>query len=464
MNILKNIRGRVTLWFLLIVVILIAFFGITSYVLLSNGLSQNTVYPWDMRTGKVNMLPDGSGRITYLRDITNQIGMEKGNDIILIQQFSRDELISSDSEDNTIMVSLPGDIQVHIEKALLVNSGMSGDANIWVYFLQSQSTPDDLRIMVVNQSTGSISNTLYVFRRMIIITSLITLVLAGLLSFLLVNKIIRPIKDITRTAKEIEENNLDSRLDVPTDDELGQLAETLNQMFERLEAAFVREREFTADVSHELRTPLAIAQGETTLALRQARSPEEYQKALTVVTRQISRISSIINRLLFLARSDDRLELVMSDVDVKSLLNEIISDAEVLCEQKGIRLRSNLADVSGEFQITGDAARLGELFLNLLDNAVRYTSKGGYISINLNRVQINEICVTVSDTGVGISEEQILNIFKRFHRGDISRSDTENGVGLGLAICQRIAEIHQGWIEVESKLGEGSTFTVHLPT
>jgi heavy metal sensor kinase len=293
-------------------------------------------------------------------------------------------------------------------------------------------------------------------------TSAVTLVLAGILGFFLVSRMLRPVRAITRTAREIEEHNLSRRLDVHGNDELGDLASTLNQTFARLEAAFVREREFTADASHELRTPLAIAQGEATLALREERSGEEYQKSLESISRQISRSSSLINRLLFLARSDDRLELLMTQVDLRALLTEAVGDARVLCEPKSISLQSNVAAAEGSYLVKGDMVRLRELLLNLVDNAVRYTPAEGKITVSLERDE-SDARISIGDNGIGIAGEHLPNIFKRFYRVDNSRSRAEGGTGLGLAISQRIAEVHGGRIEVESKVGQGSTFTVFLP-
>jgi heavy metal sensor kinase len=329
---------------------------------------------------------------------------------------------------------------------------------LWFYF----KDPD---LMVVSQSAYNVNQTLSVYRQAILITAVVTLVLAGILGFFLVSRILRPVQAITKTAREIEENNLSQRLEVRTKDELGDLAATLNQTFARLQAAFERQREFTADASHELRTPLAIAQGEATLALKEARSREEYQKALESISREISRTTVLINRLLFLARSDDRMELAMTEVDLKSLVAEVASDAYVLCEPKGITLKNEVSHRSewlDTFIMQGDPIRLKELLLNLLDNAVRYTPEGGAITLSLKK-ESGFAMISVQDTGIGIPPEHLPHIFKRFYRVDKSRSRVEGGVGLGLAISQQIAQMHGGRIEVESEVGVGSTFTVFLP-
>ena len=452
MRFLANIRVRLTLWYLLVVLVLIAFFGGTAYILLGDTLSKKNIAPWDMRLAQVQIQADGSQRITGFTDVAGQVGFYGST--IKVQGYTVAELQKLTDAQGITTVRVLGTV-VSVPASELLDTTIPA-GTVWFYV-----TPDGLGhdILVVNQSAIGVNDLLDTFRKAMLITAIVTLVLAGLLGFFLVSRLLRPVQAITRTARQIGEKDLDRRLEVKGNDELAGLSATLNQMFARLEAAFVREREFTADASHELRTPLAIAQGEATLALREPRSPEEYQKALEAVSRQISRMSSLINRLLFLARSDDRLELTMADVDLASLLTEVAADAQVLCEQKGLTLRTHVA---GNVRVRSDVTRLRELFLNLLDNAVHYTPRGGTVSISLKTAG-DEAVVAVADTGIGIAEEHLSHIFDRFYRVDKSRARSDGGAGLGLAISRRIAEVHGGRIEVQSKVGQGSTFTVALP-
>ncbi len=243
-------------------------------------------------------------------------------------------------------------------------------------------------------------------------------------------------------------------------DELGKLASTLNQTFERLQKAFSRERQFTSDASHELRTLLSIMRGEASLALTRERSQEEYRKSLEVISGEIDHMSSTIDKLLALTRTDSgRQYLSLNSIGLAEFLNDLASDVEVLCEEKSLNFKLDIID---QTTVEGDKVKLRELFLNLLDNAARYTPSEGSITVSLIR-KGNSACVAVKDTGIGIPQEHLPYIFERFYRVDKASSQSPGGAGLGLAICQSIAELHGGKIEVDSKVGAGSTFRVILP-
>jgi heavy metal sensor kinase len=462
MNIFQNIRIRLTLWYLLIVAILVTFSGGVAYILLSDSLSRRTIDPWDIRTA--TMLPQSdSGGLRYtisnVSEIAPQLGIYSSTEISYIKVFTRQELLKMADPNGIITFKAYGDAIVAIDQNMLLTLEMTDAHFIWFYLPNSSL---NTRVLIVTQSAYNMNQTLSTFRQALLLTSLVTVILAGILGFFLINRMLHPVQAITRTAREIQENNLSQRLDVQAKDELGSLATTLNQTFSRLEAAFIREREFTADASHELRTPLAIAQGEATLALKEERSREEYQKALESISRQLSRTSSLINRLLFLARSDDRLELVLTEIDLTGLMSETAQDARILCESKHIVLDWQPENNATGIKVKGDVIRLRELFLNLLENAVRYTPEGGRISLSVDK-DSGYARIAVSDTGVGIPAEHLPHIFERFYRVDKSRSRSEGGAGLGLAISRRIAEVHGGRIEVASEAGKGSTFTVFLP-
>jgi signal transduction histidine kinase len=231
-------------------------------------------------------------------------------------------------------------------------------------------------------------------------------------------------------------------------------------MIERLEKAFKRQQRFTSDASHELRTPLAVIQAESTLALNKERTANEYKQSLEIVSNESMLMAKVVDQLLTLARADSGKEqLSFEEIDLSELLAGVAAHAEILCRDKGLEFHSDRMET---ILVSGDRAKLRELFLNLLDNAIRYSPDGGKLSLTLRRAEEMAV-ISIADTGIGISEEDISHIFERFYRVDKARSRVENGVGLGLAICKYIAEIHGGRIEVISRLGEGSTFSVWLP-
>jgi signal transduction histidine kinase len=201
-------------------------------------------------------------------------------------------------------------------------------------------------------------------------------------------------------------------------------------------------------------------QSETTLALSKTRSPEEYRKSLEVISEEITHMSSVISKLLFLARVDNGKDnLNLSRVSLNELLSELASDVEVLSEDKSLNFELKLDD---HLEVIGDKVKLRELFLNLLDNAIRCTPPHGRIIVSLSRSG-DKALIAVADTGVGISEEHLPHIFERFYRVNKSHPADNSGSGLGLAISKHIAEMHQGVIEVSSRAGLGATFTVVLP-
>jgi heavy metal sensor kinase len=314
--------------------------------------------------------------------------------------------------------------------------------------------------LVIARSTKQIDQALTRLMRTLLIAVPLALAVAAGGGVFLARRALEPVDRIAQTAREIGEGDLSRRINVTTKDELGRLAATLNQMIERLEKAFQRQKQFTSDASHELRAPLAVIEAESTLALQKERTSSDYRQSLETISQESKQMSRLVDQLLSLARADAGKEhWNFTQVDIGKLINNLSTDAEILCQEKGLSFQL------GEMQplvVKGDEARLRELFMNLLDNAIRYTPAPGMVSISSRR-EGQMAVVAVRDTGVGIPAEDMPFIFERFYRVDKSRSRAQGGTGLGLAICKHIAEAHGGKIEVESEVGAGSTFSVWLP-
>jgi heavy metal sensor kinase len=301
---------------------------------------------------------------------------------------------------------------------------------------------------------------LHTFIYVIIFAMVGVIILAGIGGLFLAERALKPVQRITETAQKIEGSDLSQRIDVKTDDELGRLAATLNDMIGRLEESFNRQRQFTADASHELRTPLAIMQAEATLALSKERTPDDYRKALETISQESDYMSSVIGKLLFLARSDaGKEQLSFEDVDIKELITGLSANIEALAQDKGIKFT---VDAKETLTVSGDKVKLRQLFINILENAVRYTPANGNIAVSLVQKDANAV-VTIADTGIGIPPEHLPHIFERFYRVDKARARADGGVGLGLAIAKIIAESHKGTIAVASEVGKGTTFTISIP-
>jgi heavy metal sensor kinase len=279
--------------------------------------------------------------------------------------------------------------------------------------------------------------------------------------FYLAKKSLRPVDEVTTRARRITVENLDQTIPERTaDDEIGRLISTMNDMIKRLHHSVAQIRQFSADASHELRTPLTVMRGEIELALRSSKPPEEYRRVLQSALEEIMRMSSIIENLLVLAKADQGIyEAHFGGVDMVSLIQELFDDSEILAEPKRIHVTLTHTAL---ITLVGDKERLRQLFLNLIDNAIKYTPAGGSLTLSLEK-RNGVALVQVADTGIGIPPEEIDKVFDRFYRVDKARSRELGGAGLGLSIAKWIAELHRGRITVESEPNIGSTFTVHLP-
>lgn len=278
-------------------------------------------------------------------------------------------------------------------------------------------------------------------------------------AWLLLGRALQPVTAMSATAEAISASNLSRRIDAAeTQSELAPLARVLNRMLDRLEGAFEQQKRFTADASHELRTPLAVIVSQTELALARERSSTEYIQALETCARAAQRMRSLVNDLLVLARADaGMLELEQEPFDLKSCVEECAALVQPLAEERGLPIGLDLAEV----EWTGDLQRTAQVITNLLTNAIRYNRPGGRVDVRLE-AHPSDIVLAVSDTGIGIPEEERTRIFERFHRVDKVRSRELGGSGLGLAICRSLVAAQGGTIECESEAGEGSTFTVRL--
>jgi signal transduction histidine kinase len=308
----------------------------------------------------------------------------------------------------------------------------------------------------------------------------LTLLVALAGGFWLADRALWPVKAITRTAQEISESDLSRRLNITTRDELGALAGTFDRMLDRLQAAFNRQRQFTADASHELRTPLTIIGLETGRALGSARSADEFRRALRVIESENEYMSRLVNELLTLARMDaGQVTLKREPLDLSDLALEVVERYAPLAAQKGVRL---LTGPLPELPIHGDRQYLGQMIGNLVDNAIKYHPAGAasgtvtasataWVQVETCRGAGGAACLRVIDNGPGIPNEHLPLLFERFYRVDAARSHNPDesgeqavhGSGLGLSIVQWIAKMHGGSVTVESEAGQGTTFEIRLP-
>ena len=296
-------------------------------------------------------------------------------------------------------------------------------------------------------------------------TLLLGLSLAGLLaalaaSWAVAGRALQPIGDMVQTARSIEQaHDLSERVPVPPQrDELGELAETFNEMLASLEEAYRAQQRFVADASHELRAPLTAIQGNLELLRRQpTMSAIERQEALGEAEREAARLTRLVADLLALARADSGATIKRAPVDLDAAVLDALSAARPLAHGQSLVL-----ETFEPATVVGDADRLKQLFLILLDNALKYTPPAGSVTVDLCR-NGSHVEVIVRDPGVGIPPDALPHVFERFYRADRARARDPGGTGLGLAIAHWIVEQLGGAIRADSRPGQGTTVTVSLP-
>ena len=286
--------------------------------------------------------------------------------------------------------------------------------------------------------------------------------LAGLGGYWLTGRAMKPVHDLVRSTRDISERSLSRRIVVPAaQDELRQLAETINAMLARLESAFTRITRFTADASHELRTPITVIRTTAEVILERERSPAEVNEMVKVILRESESTSTLIEQLLTLARADaDTEHLKLEDLDLRSVMEELDAGSRTLAETRGVHWAMEIPEQP--IAVLADRANLRRLLLILIENACRYTATGGSVWLRAS-VQQDEAVIEVTDTGIGIPPGELTQVFERFYRASNARFFDGEGTGLGLPIARWIAHAHGGTLTAHSTLGSGTCMSVRLP-
>jgi heavy metal sensor kinase len=339
-----------------------------------------------------------------------------------------------------------------------------GNEDEWRVFSQPvlDSTGETIGWVQAAQSLHPVSDAVEDLRSQLFLGVPLILLFAGFGGYFLANRALRPIQQITNTAQEITAQDLSRRLAYRGPiDEIGMLAQTFDQMLERLQSSFERERRFTGDAAHELRTPLTVLKGQIEVTLNRRRNPAEYQKKLQELSAQVERLIRLSNGLLFLSRSDQhQLSFEPIDINLCEWLEILIEQFQLLAREKRLKINMSIPE---ELLVFGDSDHLIRLFMNLLENAIKYTPAGGEITVTAMK-KPGETQVIIHNTGPGIPQEHVQHLFERFYRVDADRSSQTGGTGLGLAIAREIVRLHGGDIDVQSEPGQGVTVTVDLPS
>jgi two-component system, OmpR family, sensor histidine kinase BaeS len=309
---------------------------------------------------------------------------------------------------------------------------------------------------ILNPTDASFVSAIY---RSLILAGGLALLIGILLSYWTSRRLVSPLQRLTKAVYRVGEGHFDERVPITTTDEVGQLATAFNDMADNLKKQEHLRKQFTADIAHELRTPLTSIK--SYIEAFQDGVLQADAENLTIINDEIERLVSLSSDLKDLNVAEiGSLKPHFEQINVDELLAKIVNMLYPLIQEKGIRLEWEKPQQS--IEILGDDHLLTRLFYNLLHNAYKYTENYGHININIE-ARPNDVLVKIQDSGIGISEEDLPFIFERFYRADKSRSRETGGTGIGLALVHQITSLHKGMIEVNSKLGEGSTFTVFLP-
>jgi len=467
----RGIRVRLTLWYLLVLAVVLALFGGGVYFALreslDDGLEASVRSRSDALLGVIRLEAGGPvlpESVVDAAPIPDEDG-DFDNDVD-DEQFAR----TWDRSGNVISDAGGEDAEVPARQSVVLPvirgaerwvtlPGEEADFNVLVRPIVADG--EVVGVLEVGQSHEDIDDTLGALLIILMIAMPITLVLAGIGGLLIAGRALAPVDSVTRLARRISAEDLSGRLDLDLpDDELGRLARTFDEMIARLEAAFRRQRQFTGDASHELRTPLTALKGQVEVALARPRDPDEYRAVLIVVNEEADRLIRLAGSLLALARADaGEIPLSREAISLGDAVAGAVEQVEPVASLRGISL---VQEPGPDLVVQADESLLLQLLLNLLDNAIKYTPAGGDVRARWG-VDGRSAYVTVSDTGIGIDAEHLPHVFERFYRVDQARTRAEGGTGLGLAISLWIAEAHGGDISASSTPDRGSSFTIRLP-
>lgn len=452
-----SIRWQLTLWYSGVLAVVLAAFGAAIYVLMRRHLLERV----------------DAGLDEELSDVLSEVRPAGRRDEMLVwldRRFSRHEgfdfqVTMLDGErifHNPRLAdrTLPIPDLTTVDEAVYTTTARTDGARQRVVSIRVSGTEGEL-IVQVARSLEAFDHELGELLAALLITGPATLGVALLGGYFLARRALAPVDRMTKTAARVSARRLDERLEVANpNDELGRLAQTLNAMIERLENSFRQMQRFTADASHELRTPVAIIRTEAEVALGKPLDDKEKQELLSDILEECLRLTWITDQLLTLSREEaGLLQPVNESVDVSSLVERVVDMMRPLSE---IRRQTLTCRTCGKIAVLGDPTRLRQVFYNLIDNAIKYTADGGTIHVAAE-ANGQSVVVRVRDNGTGIPPEHLPRVFDRFYRVDKARSRAGGGSGLGLSIVKSIVTAHGGRVDVDSKAGEGSTFTVALP-
>ncbi len=446
-----TLRNKVSLWYTC-AMIAITFFSVTILVALGTTMIQVR-----QRTDLVNYVNDmaanakeKNGTITF-----NTSYITSGNNIMLVLY----------DENHTLMrgfnpLGFPQALNL-APNSIIVATNNETDEQWYVYETEVEIKRSTYYLRGVT-SVPMLINDEYVYP--IVSTALIILPLIILIAILggsfITDSAFSHFAQLSNLANNIQDSSdLSQRIGINTNDEFGMLATSFNSLFERLQRAFEREKQFTDDASHELRTPITVILSECEYA-EDLDNLEEMRDSVDVIHKQAKKMSTLVNQLLTLSRTGDLSKVLnMENFDYGELMSMVLEELEIQASQRNIKL---INYIDKNLYVTGDQSMLTRMLINLVTNAIKYGKEGGWIKVSITRKE-NSIVGVVADNGIGIEKDNLKKIFDRFYQVDPVRGDSSGSMGLGLSMVKWIVNVHKGEITVDSTVGEGTTFKFVLP-
>ncbi len=461
---IKLIKVRITIFGIVIVFVLFMTFGIFIYL----GLESLLQNQFDRRLYlQADTIEDSyvhaEGKFKFLEPGTKNYDQAKNKRVRVVQNTG-DVLFESEYFQEREIPFPFEKANQRKDKKYFYYSYQRGEDRFYrsiVIPVVDPQTQEVLSWVEVSDSKRYIEASLSYFRKLLLASLPLVLIGVAAASFYVVNRLIRPVSLMAQRAEKITSENLNSRVPVINPrDEVGRLGITFNQLLKRLEDAFRQQQQLLSNISHELKTPLTILRTHWEAEISNTRLPQATREKLVGDIEELARLSKMVDDLSLLSRSmEDLTNLNKAKLDLSELLGNLVHDMEMLAEAK----EQTLVWQNGSaLYVNGDQRYLKRLFLNLLDNAIKYTPQGGQVSVNCS-VNGNTAQIEISDSGIGIPVSDQPHIFERFYRAKNTKYGATKGSGLGLTIAKWIVEAHGGTLAIQSGTGKGSTFVATLP-
>ncbi len=462
----RSIRFRLTVWYSGLLAGLLFIFGLSVYIGLSQYLGWTLKEALSQQAKQIGAAWLGDVSVSGESYVTEEINEHfspkiNGRFVRITRADGSVMYLSDEPESKRFDPSRVPPLKSQAGLESLREERLAGDGELLIFAMPFTAKDGARYVIEVGASNQEIESTLHGLLLAIAIGLPVVVIIAIAGGYLLMRRALRPVDEITRSAERITSRNLGERLPAQrTGDELERLSVGLNRMIARLDESFKYIHRFSADASHELRTPLTILRGELEAAAQQNQITPELLETLGSALEETDRLSRIVESLMAISRLDAGEAMVeLAHFDLAELTSGVTEQMRLLAEDKDITLR---CEAERQVGVEGDRARLKQVIVNLVDNAIKYTPAGGLVRVKVfasNGLAVLE----VNDNGVGIPPEAAQHIFERFYRVDKARSRQMGGAGLGLSIIKAIVTAHGGQVRVESVESEGSRFLVELP-